>query len=77
MTIVCVPADDKGNKLWLKELEFDKNKIFIKYKSTYNDIPFMKTEIFAIDNGENYVITGDDGTILYRFNKYWLDLLKN
>lgn len=71
--IACIPADNKGNKLWLKELKIENNRIFIKYKSTYNDIPFTETEIFAVDNGLNFAITGNNGVILYRFSAKWLN----
>ena len=73
--IVSIPTDREGNKLYLKDLRVDKDKIFVKYKSTYNDVGFMETEIFSVDN--NYVITGDDGTILYRFSAEWLNKLEN
>jgi len=36
-------------------------------------MPFAETEIYAVDGGKNFVITGDDGTILYRFSANWLD----
>lgn len=75
MKIATIPADNNGNKLFLKELRTENNRVFIKYKSTYNDMPFSETEIFAVDGGKNFVITGDDGTILYRFSANWLDWL--
>lgn len=68
-----IPADNNGNKLWLKELRIDGDRAFVKYKSTYNDMPFAESEIYAVDGGKNFVITGDDGTILYRFSANWLD----
>jgi len=43
------------------------------YKSTFNDIPFTETEIFEIEG--NFVITSDSGTVLYRFNRGWIDKL--
>jgi len=72
-TIICIPADNEGNKLFLKDLRKDNERMFVKYKSTFNDIPFSETEIFNVD--DNYVITGDDGTVLWRFSKQWLGKL--
>jgi len=75
--IVCIPADNEGNKLFLKDLREDKNRIYVKYKSTYNDIPFIETGIYPADSGKNYVITGDDGTIIWRFSVEWIKKLKS
>lgn len=76
-TICCIPADSIGNKLWIKDFKEKDNKFFIKYKSTYNDVPFQEIEIYKVDGGKNFVITGDDGTVLYRFSSIWLEKLKN
>jgi len=73
-TIAAIPADSVGGKLWIKDFRVDGDKLFVKYKSTYNDIPFKETEIFNIDN--NFVITGADGTVLFRFNIGWIDKIK-
>jgi hypothetical protein len=73
--ICCIPADNNGNKLWIKDFRVDGKKSFLKYKSTYNDMPFMEVEVYLVDGGKNYVITGDDGTVLYRFSEYWIDKL--
>jgi hypothetical protein len=77
--IVCIPADNNGNKLWLKDFRVDDNKVsikyYIKYKSTYNDLPFEEVEIFLVDKNKNFVITGDDGTILFRFFSQWINKL--
>jgi hypothetical protein len=73
--ITCIPADNKGNKLWLKDLKTKQDRTYVKYKSTYNDMPFIETEIYTIGGGEHAVITGDDGTVLYRFHKSWLERL--
>ena len=73
--ICCIPADNVGNKLWLKDFREDGKRAFVKYKSTYNDMPFMEVEIFAVDGGNNLVITGDDGTVLYRFSVNWINQL--
>ena len=70
--ICCIPTDNVGNKLWLKDFREDGKRAFVKYKSTYNDMPFMEVEIFATDGGKNSVITGDDGTVLYRFQSAWI-----
>ena len=72
-TILCISADNKGNKLFIKNLQEKKNQMFVQYKSTLNDIPFQETELFLVD--DNCVITGDDGTILWRFSKKWLEKL--
>jgi len=74
--IVGVPADTEGGKLFLTDLRSEDNRLFIRYGSTYNKVGFQETEIFTSDNGENYVITGDDGTVLWRFNRFWIDKLK-
>jgi hypothetical protein len=73
--ICCIPADNVGNKLWIKDARADKERLFLKYKSTYNQMPFMEVEVFAVDGGENLAITGDDGTILYRFSSAWINKL--
>ena len=71
-----IPADSNGNKLFIKDLRIDdKQRMFVKYKSTYNDIPFVETQIFGVDNGQNCAICGDDGTVLYRFSTAWLSSL--
>ena len=76
-TIVCINADVFGNKLYLKDLIEDKGKLYVKYRSTYNDIPFQETEIFGADNGRNCIITADNGTVLWRFSVDWLDKLRS
>ena len=73
--ICCIPADNNGNKLWIKDFREDGKRAFVKYKSTYNDMPFMEVEIFSVDGGKNLVITGDDGTVLYRFSPQWINQL--
>jgi hypothetical protein len=74
-TIACIPADASGNKLWLKDFKIENNRTFIKYRSTYNQIPFEEVEIFLVDEGKNFVITGDDGTVLFRFSSQWINKL--
>jgi hypothetical protein len=71
-TIACIKADNVGNKLWIKDFREDKGHLFLRYRSTYNDIPFTETEVFIVDDNQNCVITGEDGTVLYRFNVAWL-----
>jgi len=73
-SICCIPADNDGNKLYLKDLRLDKDRIFVKYRSTYNDIPFVETELFT-DLMGNCIITGEDGTVLWRFRKKLLEKL--
>lgn len=74
-TILCIPASKSGDKLFLKDLRVENDKTFIKYRSTYNDIPFMEIELFGDGNG-NCVICGDDGTVLWRFPEAILSKLE-
>jgi hypothetical protein len=69
--IGAIPADNDGNKLFIKELRKDGERLFLKYRSTFNDYPFVETEIFN-DENKNVVIAGDDGTVLWRFSIEWL-----
>lgn len=71
--IACIPADSMGNKLFLKDLRLDGDRVFIQYRSTYNDIKFRETELFEADGGNNLVICGDDGTVLFRFSPKWVE----
>ena len=73
--ICCIPTDNEGNKLFIKDLELNGSRIFVKYKSTYNDLPFNNVELFVADGGENLTINGDDGTVLYRFQSAWIKKL--
>lgn len=75
--ILCIPADNNGNKLWIKDFEKKGNKMFLKYRSSFNDIPFLETEVFFMDGGKNIVITGDDGTVIFRFSEIWIKKLMN
>ena len=70
--ICCIPVDTNGNKLWVKDFKQTEKKAYVKYKSTLNDIPFRETEISVVDGGQNAIITGDDGTVLYRFSVNWI-----
>lgn len=71
--ICCIPADNKGNKLFIKDFKVENNRTFVKYRSTYNDIPFMDVEIFPVE--DKFAICGNDGTILYRFSMNWIQQL--
>lgn len=73
-TIVAIPADNKGNKLYIKELRTERDRLFLKYRSTFNDIPFVETEIFG-DGKKNIVIVGDNGAVIWRFAESWLSKL--
>ena len=71
--IAMIPADSNGNKLFLKNVRIDeKGRLFVKYKSTFNDMPFFEVELFSVDSGKNFAICGDDGTVLYRFSVLWI-----
>ena len=74
-TILAIPADKKGNKLFIKDLTVKNDILSCKYRSTYNDMPFMETDLYIIDNGQNLAICGTDGTVLFRFSVKWLDKL--
>lgn len=74
-SICCIPADNNGNKLWIKDFREDGKRAFVKYRSTYNNIPFMEVEVFVTDGGKNLVITGYDGTVLFRFSVSWINKL--
>ena len=75
-TIVTIPVDSSGGKLYLKDLREDKDRIFVKYKSSINNVPWQEVEVFIVDGGKNAAITGEDGTILWRFNIGYLKKLK-
>lgn len=66
--IQAVPLDSKGNLLFLKEFREENGKFYIKYRAMINDIPFQETELYLIDGGQNFAITGSNAKILYRFN---------
>ena len=73
--IAMIPTDNLGNKLFLKDFRRDKSRLFIKYRSTYNDVPFTETQIYSTDGdgGQNCAICGDDGTVLYIFSINWIN----
>jgi len=70
--IQSVPIDREGNLLFLKNFEFKDNKFFVEYRSMLNEIPFQKVEIWPTDEDKNFVITGNDGTVLYRIPTFFL-----
>lgn len=67
-SILSIPADKDGNKLFIKNYSVMNDRMFCSYKSTYNDMPFQQTELFFVDDNKNVAICGTDGTILWRFN---------
>ena len=67
-TIQAIPLDNKGNLLFLKEFREENGKYYIKYRAMINDIPFQEDELYLVDNGQNFAITGDNAKVLYRFN---------
>ena len=74
--ILAIPIDALGNLLWVKDYKQDeKRRHFVKYKSTYNAMPFMETKLMVVDMGQNIAICGDDGTVLYRFSVEWINKL--
>lgn len=66
--IQAVRIDRSGNLLFLKNFEQQKDKFFIEYRSMLNDIPFQRVQIYLLEQEQSFVITGDDGTVLYRFH---------
>lgn len=73
-TICCIPSDNENN-LFIKDARIDGQSIFVKYRSTYNDIPFIETELIFVDSGKNLAITGSNGTVLFRFSAAWVNKL--
>lgn len=73
--IIIIPAGN-GHSLFVKDFRVDENKrMFVDYRTSYNDVPFTQTEIFYADNNKNFVIGGDDGTVLWRFSTSWINAL--
>ena len=69
---VCmIPADGEGNKLYIKNFRVEDGKPLVSFRSTYNDMPFMDTIVYSVD-ADTLAICGDDGTVLFRFNKEWI-----
>lgn len=75
-TIACIPADQEGNKLWVKDFKVNSEGATVVYKTTYNDMPWQETPIYVTEDGKGVVITGDDGTVLYTFSVSWLEMIK-
>jgi hypothetical protein len=75
-SIAMIPADNNGNFLFIKDFRREEQRMFLYYRSTFNTIPFRETEVFASDGGKNIIITGEDGTVLYRFSTAWLSKIE-
>lgn len=63
--IQSIPINRNGDLLFIKNFEQQNDKLFLEYKSMLNDIPFMRTQVF--EHQGTILITGEDGTVLYRF----------
>ena len=68
-----IPVDNNGNMLFVKNFTRKDDRFFVDFKSTYNSIGFTNREIYLADEGKNFVICGDDGTVLYRFSAAWIN----
>ena len=66
-TIQALPLDNKGNLLFLKDFREENGRFYIKYRAMINDIPFQEDELYLVDDGKTFVITGNNGKALYRF----------
>jgi len=75
--IQSVPINRDGDLLFLKEFEQTEKGFFIKYRAMINDIHFQRTEIYPIDSNNFFVITGGDGTIIYRIPSFFIHNLIN
>lgn len=64
-TIQAIPINGNGDLLFIKNFEQQNDKLFLDYRAMMNDIPFMRTRVF--EHQGNILITGEDGTVLYRF----------
>ncbi len=64
-TIQSIPINRNGDLLFIKDFEQKENKLFLSYRALINDIPFQRQQVF--EHQGNVLITGDDGTVLYRF----------
>jgi len=64
-TIQSIPINRNGDLLFIKDFEQKENKLFLSYRALINDIPFQRQQVF--EHQGNILITGDDGTVLYRF----------
>lgn len=76
-TILCIPADNQGEKLWIKDFQERDGRFFCQYRSTFNDIPFRETELFLADENKNLTICSDNGKALFRFSVQWMSNFNN
>ena len=65
--IQAIPAGDGNHKLLLKEPRKEGEIQYVKYRSTYNDMPWQEIPLALVDENRNFAITGDDGTVIWRF----------
>ena len=70
--IQAYPIDRVGTLLFLKNFEQNGDKFFVEYRSMLNDVPFQKVQVWIVDGGQNFVITGDDGTVMYRVPLFFI-----
>lgn len=63
--IQSIPINRNGDLLFIKNFEQQNDKLFLEYRAMLNDIPFRREQVFEHEG--NILITGDDGTVLYRF----------
>lgn len=63
--IQSIPINRNGDLLFIKNFEQQNDKLFLEYRAMINDIPFQRQQVF--EHQGNILITGDDGTVLYRF----------
>lgn len=68
---------DRDALLFIKDFREEEGKFFLKYRSMRNDIPFRETQVYLADGNQNIVITGTDGTVLYRFSTGFLQNIIN
>lgn len=64
-TIQAIPINRNGDLLFIKDFEVKEDKMVLSYRSMINDIPFIRQQVF--EHQGSVLITGDDGTVLYRF----------
>ena len=63
--IQSIPINRNGDLLFIKNFEQQNDKLFLEYRAMINDIPFQKTQVY--EHQGDILITGEDGTVLYRF----------
>ncbi|MHB8871604.1 MAG: hypothetical protein ACYC5G_04075 [Candidatus Doudnabacteria bacterium] len=64
-TIQSMPINRNGDLLFIKDFEQKEGKLFLSYRAMINDIPFRREQVFEHEG--MILITGDDGTVMYRF----------